>query len=69
MTTLALRKSQLEARLADLSVRLKGIDAELDSHNDQDWEELATEREGDEGGGSKGDAFRHEGPPRWLLDE
>ncbi len=48
MTTLTLRKAQLESRLADLSVRLKGIDAELDSHNAQDWEELATEREGDE---------------------
>ena len=42
------RKSQLEARLAALKARLQGLDAELDSHNAQDWEELATEREGDE---------------------
>lgn len=48
MTTLASRKAALESRLADLSARLKDIDAELDSHNAQDWEELATEREGDE---------------------
>ncbi len=48
MTAFALHKARLEARLADLSARLKGIDAELDSHNAQDWEDLATEREADE---------------------
>ena len=48
MIPLETRKSQLEARLAALEARLKGLDAELDSHNAQDWEELATEREGDE---------------------
>lgn len=48
MTTLAVRKSQLESRLAALRGRLRDIDAELDSHNTQDWEDLATEREGDE---------------------
>lgn len=42
------RKVQLETRLADLKSRLKGLDAELDSHNNPDWEDLATEREGDE---------------------
>ena len=42
------RKLQLETRLADLKGRLQGIEAELDSHQSQDWEELATEREGDE---------------------
>ena len=42
------RKAQLEARLNDLRTRLTGIEAELDSHTSQDWEELATEREGDE---------------------
>ena len=41
-------KAQLEGRLAELGARLEAIDAELDSHNDPDWEELATEREGDE---------------------
>lgn len=48
MTSLAIRRTQLEARLADLRGRLAGIEAELDSHHSADWEELATEREGDE---------------------
>lgn len=48
MTSTARRKAQLEARLDDLKGRLQGIEAELDSHQAQDWEELATEREGDE---------------------
>lgn len=48
MTSLQARKEQLETRLADLQGRLAGIEAELDSHNAADWEELATEREGDE---------------------
>lgn len=48
MTDIAKRKAQLEARLADLGARLEGIEAELDSHNSRDWEELATEREGEE---------------------
>ena len=48
MTTLAARKTQLEARLADLQGRLVGIEAELEQHQSPDWEDLATEREGDE---------------------
>jgi RNA polymerase-binding transcription factor DksA len=48
MTPFAIRKTQLVARLADLTGRLQGIEAELVTHNDQDWEELAAEREGDE---------------------
>lgn len=48
MTNIAARKAQLEARLADLTARLATIDTELDTHNSKDWEELATEREGDE---------------------
>ena len=48
MTSLATRKTQLEARLEDLKGRLVGIEAELESHQSPDWEELATEREGDE---------------------
>ncbi|NEY89078.1 TraR/DksA family transcriptional regulator [Tabrizicola oligotrophica] len=48
MTSTSQRKAQLEARLADLKSRLVGIEAELDSHNAQDWEDLATERETDE---------------------
>ena len=48
MTSLATRKTQLETRLADLRGRLVGIEAELEQHQSPDWEELATEREGDE---------------------
>lgn len=48
MIPTATRKAQLEARLTQLTTRLKEIDAELDSHTAQDWEELAVEREGDE---------------------
>ncbi len=38
----------LEGRLAELDTRLHALDAELDSHQNADWEELAVEREGDE---------------------
>jgi RNA polymerase-binding transcription factor DksA len=42
------RQNQLESRLAQLQERLTGIEAELDSHDSRDWEDLATERETDE---------------------
>lgn len=48
MTQVESRKAALEARMADLQGRIGAIEAELDSHQSQDWEELATEREGDE---------------------
>jgi RNA polymerase-binding transcription factor DksA len=48
MTDLAQRRSQLEDRLRVLDTRLHEIEDELDSHQSKDWEELATEREGDE---------------------
>jgi RNA polymerase-binding transcription factor DksA len=48
MTDLATRREQLETRRTFLFERLRGLDAELDSHQSKDWEELATEREGDE---------------------
>src|SRR5574343_737375 len=48
MTPVGVRKQALEARLAQLQGRLAGIEAELDSHDEKDWEELAVEREGDE---------------------
>ncbi len=48
MTDLALRRSQLERRLATLEERLHEIEDELESHQAKDWEEMATEREGDE---------------------
>lgn len=60
MPTTADRKAQLEARLADLTGRLQGIESELDSHQNPDWEELATEREGDEVLESMGVSGQHE---------
>ncbi len=46
--TLQARKEQLLSRRAELNERLHVIEAELDSHQSKDWEELATEREEDE---------------------
>lgn len=46
--TVAERKAQLLNRQDDLRARLAAIETELDSHSEQDWEELAVEREGDE---------------------
>ena len=48
MTDHATRRAQLHERLTFLAGRLRELDAELDSHQSKDWEELATEREGDE---------------------
>ena len=48
MTPIATRKATLEARQADLLNRIGGIKVELDSHHETDWEERATQREGDE---------------------
>ncbi len=48
MTPTADRKTQLLTRLADLEKRLGRIEDELESHQTQDWEDLATEREEDE---------------------
>lgn len=48
MTTTEDRAAQLRARRAELTARMTALDAELDSHDDKDWEDLAQEREGDE---------------------
>ena len=48
MKDLAQRRRELEDRLKVLDARLHEIEDELDSHQSKDWEELATEREGDE---------------------
>ena len=48
MKSIAERKAAMEARLEVLEGRMDEISEELDSHQAQDWEELATEREGDE---------------------
>ena len=47
-TSIAVRKAALEKRLVELGARLEAIEEELDSHQNRDWEELATEREGAE---------------------
>ena len=60
MTSTATRKAQLQSRLAELRGRLDSIEQELDSHQSQDWEELATEREGDEVLESMGVSGQHE---------
>ena len=48
MTSIESRKVALEARLRELTGRMGAIESELDSHQAQDWEDLATERESDE---------------------
>ncbi len=48
MVDTAKYRNVLEGRLAELQARLVEIDEALDSHQSKDWEELATEREGDE---------------------
>jgi RNA polymerase-binding transcription factor DksA len=45
---LAARRTMLEGRLIELGARLDHIEEELDSHNNPDWEDQATERETDE---------------------
>ena len=47
-TPVETRKAALVARHALLSARLTEIGAELGGHQSKDWEDLATEREGDE---------------------
>ena len=48
MTTTSEYKSKLIARRAELVERSQEVEAELDTHNSKDWEELAVERETDE---------------------
>lgn len=48
MTAIAQRRQQLLDRLSLLQARLSAVEAEIESHDAKDWEELATEREGDE---------------------
>ena len=42
------RRSELEARQAQLRARMVEIDTELDSHVEQDWEDAASKQEDDE---------------------
>lgn len=48
MKSLETRRAELEARKAALAGRLVQIADEIDEHVSKDWEELATEREGEE---------------------
>ncbi len=48
MTSQAERRVEMQARLADLTTRLQQIEAELGTHSDPDWEEMAVAREADE---------------------
>jgi RNA polymerase-binding transcription factor DksA len=48
MTPIADRKAQLVARRSALLGRIGGIQDELGSHHETDWEEIAIQREGDE---------------------
>lgn len=48
MTSIEKRRAQLLNRLAELDERLHDIEAELDTHQSKDWEEMATEREDEE---------------------
>ncbi len=48
MTPTTQRKAVLEARQASLLRRIGAIRQELVSHQEKDWEELATQREGDD---------------------
>jgi RNA polymerase-binding transcription factor DksA len=41
-------KARLTQRLGELTTRLRGIETELESHHNPDWEDLALEREDDE---------------------
>lgn len=60
MTTLAERRAQLEARLAELDQRVHSIDDALDAPKSRDWEESAVEGEGDEVMEAMGEAGLHE---------
>jgi len=48
MKPLDIRRAELEARKQALASRLGQISDEFGEHDSKDWEEMATEREGDE---------------------
>ncbi len=48
MIDIAKYRTRLENRRKELIERVQEIEAELESHHSRDWEDLATEREGDE---------------------
>jgi RNA polymerase-binding transcription factor DksA len=60
MKSLEDRRSDLTARRAFLVKRLNHIEDEFDTHEAKDFEEMATEREGDEVLEDLGQSARHE---------
>ena len=60
MPSLDNRREQLQQRQQFLLKRMSRIDAELDAHEAKDFEEMATEREGDEVLEDLGHSARHE---------
>ena len=48
MKSVETRKAELETRKAQLTERMGQIASEFETHESKDWEEMATEREGDE---------------------
>lgn len=60
MKSLENRRAQLEARKLELTARMQQVLGELDTHEAKDWEEMATEREGDEVLEDLGSAARNE---------
>ncbi len=54
------RKAQLVARLGDLKARLDRIGKELSEPQSKDWEDMATEQEGEEVLIGMGEAGEHE---------
>jgi RNA polymerase-binding transcription factor DksA len=48
MTTTDIRRTQLQARRAELVARSKLLEKELTSHDTKDWDDAATEAEQDE---------------------
>lgn len=60
MKSLDKRRAELLARKAYLQKRLSGIESELDAHEAKDFEEMATEREGDEVLEDLGQSAQHE---------
>jgi RNA polymerase-binding transcription factor DksA len=60
MKSLTVRRSELTNRQAFLLNRLNRIESELDAHEAKDFEEMATEREGDEVLEDLGNSSQHE---------
>lgn len=56
----ATRRKELEARLDELRAKIEEIGEEIETHESQDWEDQATEREDDEVLSGIGEASQRE---------